>query len=368
MLKIILNRHLPLRIRFIRLFKYLAILHGAKTGWKERYKKLFSIHPKYRKPIEKVAEEMHSSSWKSFSNNVNLATFRVCANISGLTNPDIIPEEIFVADIEPTLNNRVFAEFYNVKSFYNEWFPKGLFPLDYFHKIGDEYLDANLKKLSNDELALLINNIDYPVVMKPNIDSYGGKGVLFPPNGVELYDLAMNSRDFVVQEKIKQHYFFNQFSPSGINSIRVYVYKSVSDDNWRFLDSALRMGIGGSLDNETAGGIVCSIKENGVLNGFAVDKYGKKYVNHPDTGMAFNVEVPYFEILKTTAVSVAQRIFYARLVGLDLCLDIHSKWRLLEINVFGTTIRFSQYAGYPFFGNFTDEVKNYCLENHWAMK
>jgi hypothetical protein len=40
---------------------------------------------------------------------------------------------------------------------------------------------------------------------------------------------------------------------------------------------------------------------------------------------------------------------------------------MLEINTKGHSIRFSQYHGYPFFGEFTDEVIEYCKENHWAL-
>ncbi len=42
---------------------------------------------------------------------------------------------------------------------------------------------------------------------------------------------------------------------------------------------------------------------------------------------------------------------------------------MVEANVVGQhTIKFIQNAGFPFFGEFTDEVVDYCKVNHWALK
>jgi hypothetical protein len=131
---------------------------------------------------------------------------------------------------------------------------------------------------------------------------------------------------------------------------------------------ALRMGKDGSLDNETAGGIHCYIGNGGYLNGYAVDKYGTKYYEHPNSGMEFNSKIPEYDILRKIVLEIAEKIFFTRIIGLDMCMDEYGNWRAIEINLNASAIRFAQYGGQPFFGEYTDEVVQYCQTNHWALK
>jgi hypothetical protein len=212
---------------------------------------------------------------------------------------------------------------------------------------------------------MMAKKICYPVVMKPNTDSYGGKNVYFIKDYDTLISLANKSKNFVVQERIEQHNYFKKFNPVGLNTIRAYVYKSVVDNNCHMINMALRMGVGGTLDNETAGGIHCMIRNDGFLNGYAVNKYGERFDKHPDTGLGFNEQIPHYENLKKLVIELGEKVFFARVIGFDLCLDEEGTWRAIEINTHGTTIRFSQYGGQPFFGEFTDEVIDFCCNNHW---
>lgn len=297
-----------------------------------------------------------------------MATLRVCSSISGVANPKYIPEEIFVSDIEPTLNHTKTVEYLTYKSFYNHWFPGNIFPEDYFHNVDGEWLDSDLNPVDFSDIEFISGKLNYPVVVKPNRDSYGGQNVYFPRNKDELATLIRNKKNFLVQERIRQGSFYEQFNKSGINTLRVNIYRSVKDNNLHIVNVVLRMGVGGSLDNETAGGIVTMIRQDGAMNGFAVDKYGKKYIEHPDTGARFTQEIPDFEGLKETALKIAGKIFYAGVVCLDLCYDSERRWRMIEVNINGGTIRFAQYHGSLFFGEFTDEVYEYCINNHWALK
>jgi hypothetical protein len=365
--RILFNNVLSIRERIKRLVSYNMLRRGTRIQWNKRYKKVFEIHPNYRIPVEKSVEKTHISYWKVFQRHINLATLRVCTNISGVSDPRFIPEEIYKNDIEPSLNKISSVEYLEVKSFYNRWFPDKGFPIDYFHNLDGEWLDQNLNTITFEDIISIAIKLDYPVVLKPNKDSYGGKDVYFPQNFEELLKLIENKKNYVVQEKIKQHPFFEQFNHNGLNTLRVHVYRSVSDNRPHVINMALRMGLGGSLDNETAGGILTMVKKDGSLNGFAVDKYGKKYLSHPDTGVKFDQKIPDIEMLENVSLEVAKKVFYARLIGLDLCYDEEEKWRMIEVNI-GAAIRLAQYHGALFFGKFTDEVYDYCLRNHWTFK
>jgi hypothetical protein len=297
-----------------------------------------------------------------------MSTLRICKNISGHADERIIPEDIFVSDIEPTLMLDESGHFLSHKSFYNRWFPEGVFPKDMLHCINGQHLDADFNPISFDDLIKKAKSISYPVVIKPNWDSYGGEGVFFAENIERLASLCEQSNNFVVEEQIIQHDFFSKYNPMGLNTIRVYVYKSVKDNCHHVINMALRMGKGGSLDNESLGGIHKLINPDGYMNNYAVDKYGEKYLKHPDTGYAFDERIPAFEELKSLSRKIASQVYFTRIVGLDVCYDADSNWRVIEVNTKGHTIRFSQYGGQPFFGKFTDEVIRHCRQNHWVLQ
>lgn len=363
-----LNQHRSVKDRIINLIAYYRIKRGTNIAWSKRYKKVFELHPEYKIPIDKEMELEHQHYWGSLAGRISLSTLRVCSNISGVSDIKYIPEEVFKADIELTLNPTPSIELLTYKSLYSFLYPRFNFPECYFHNIEGGWYDSTLKYVDYQAIERMMENLNYPVVIKPNRNSYGGRGLNFPKNSKELQERMNEKIDFVVQKRIIQHSFFAKFNSIGLNTIRVCLYRSVIDNKIHVLNCALRMGVGGSLDNETAGGIVCFIDENGQLGGTARDKYGKNYQFHPDTNLPFKEEIPFYTDLIQASINLSEKIFYARLISLDYCLDIYEKWRPIEINLFGHTIRFSQYAGQPFFGRFTEEVLKYCTENHWIQK
>lgn len=364
---ILKNKRLRFGARCKRFAVYARERQLIYRDWKWRFGKIFHQHPKYLSPCSRLIEREHSQIWRPFRHRLNKNTIRVCNSISGVADPWIVPEEIFVTDLQPSLNRFPIVDYISNKSFYNRWFGKGDFPVVYLHSIDGELLDENMKSISSSDAEKTFANLPYPVVFKPNMGSSGGEDVFFPCSAGELAELMRNRKNYVVQEKIKQHEFFDKFNPVGLNTVRACLYRSVKDNQIHILNLALRMGKGGSLDNETAGGIVCFIREDGYLNELAVDKYGGKYHHHPDTGLTFNEAVPNIPQLRELAKTVAHDIFLARLISLDLCYDENGRWRLIEVNLNGQTIRFAQYAGMPFFGPFSQEVVEHCSEHHWAL-
>src|SRR5690606_22602192 len=135
-------------------------------------------------------------------------------------------------------------------------------------------------------------DIHYPIVLKPSVDSFGGKDIYFIKNKEELKITHRNFTNLVVQEKIEQSKLMSKFNPDSINTIRVCLLKV--DGDFQVINASLRMGKDGSLDNETAGGIVCNIFTDGKLNSYAVDKQCRKFKEHPNTHIVFDEEfLPY---------------------------------------------------------------------------
>jgi len=161
---------------------------------------------------------------------------------------------------------------------------------------------------------------------------------------------------------LKPHPYFKQFHDFGLNTIRACLYRSVKTGKIHMLNTTLRIGKDGHLDNETQGGLVCNIHEHGKLNDYVVDKYGKRFYEHPNSKIKFAdcEPLPAYQALEEISIKLAEMVPYTHLYSLDLAMDEHGEWKLIEMNLKYQTIRFAQYAGRPFFAEFTDEVIEYC--------
>lgn len=303
----------------------------------------------------------HQKRWQILHNKFSLDTLNVCFSISGKDSANYVPEEIFEGVIEKKLN-KLAPRFLQHKSFYNRFFPKGVFIPDVFHKMDNVFYSKDHKPINELQLRTIIEELEYPVVVKKSIDTAGGRDVHFVPNIYALEKVLDKYNDIVVQPVLRPHSYFREFHDFGLNTIRACLYKSVKTGKTHLLNTTLRIGRDGHLDNETQGGLVCSLDKNGNLNHFVVDKYGEKLFKHPNSGIVFaNCKpIPAYDELKELSISVAEMVPYAHIISLDLAMGEDGNWKLIEINLEYQTIRFAQYAGEPFFSEFTDEVIEYC--------
>lgn len=312
----------------------------------------------YSKLTEAEKKE-YLTFWKRVSPVVSLKTVEITKSLSGVYNKYIVPEEIYALNIEPYLVPRKEVLFFENKSFYNRWFRGDFFPISYIYKMDGEYFDSGHSSITIEYVLNKLERIDYPVVIKPTVDSYGGRNVFFVRDFQEAKSTIELMPSLVIQECIIQSNLINKINDGSINTVRVCLFKP-KGHSFEVINSSLRMGVDGSLDNETAGGIVCSISKEGILNNYAVNKAGEKYFKHPNSNYVFEGKsFPLYEELTLASKEVANQIFHTRLVSLDMCLDSEGRWRCIEVNALGQTIRFAQYAGFPFFSEYSESL---CLE------
>lgn len=326
-------------------------------AWKKRHKIVFSQKGFKRNKLSVEEKEEYVKFWKKLGIKVKTDTVELTKSLTGVYNKLIVPEEVYSLKIEPFFNPRREVVFLENKNIYNKWFGSGIFPIDYFHKIGGKFYTSNFEIIDNIEKHINLTKISFPLVYKPSCDSYGGVGVCFVNNHKELLSLLDKYPNFVVQEKIVQSDLINVINTGSINTVRVCLLRRPSNGEVVVLNTSIRMGKDGSLDNETAGGIVCNIKEGGAFNKYAVDKYANKFFSHPNSKFVFEGQnLPNYNELLSVSKSIAAKIVGANLSSLDMCLDNKNQWRCIEVNILGQTIRFAQYAGEPFFGKYTEEV------------
>ncbi|MDM1286211.1 sugar-transfer associated ATP-grasp domain-containing protein [Acinetobacter indicus] len=350
---------------FKKTFRFLKdkyTLFARTSAFKKRYKNI--DQSLFNRTLDQSHLNNYIKRWNVFGEKVEVETFLLCYNLSGIIDYNIVPENFFAAIIEPKLNSYKGEQlsFLAVKNIYSRWFKEdNVFPKNYFNKIDGVYYDGQLNLIDNINKYLEGSNFEYPLICKPSLGTAGGVGVKILKNLDEVKSNLDYYENLVFQEKIKQNKILERINP-GMNSIRTCLYRTNSG-KFKVINNSIRFGVDGSMDNETAGGLVCSINNDGTLNKYAVKKYCEKFFSHPNSGIKFSEAIiPYYNSLSEVAESIANQIPLCNLVSLDMCLDSHNRWRCLEINLASQTIRFAQYAGKPFFGEFTEEVISHIVD------
>lgn len=335
-------------------FKYLYF--DSTKAFKKRYKHV--NNKLFNNTLDKDIIKKYKEKWSVFKLKVEVDTFLLCYNLSGKLDYNIIPENIFATLIESKLNPYGELLFFDVKNIYEKWFNyDNTFPKAYFHKIANIYYDSKMELIIDINTFLENSDITFPIIIKPSKDSHGGAGVEKVNNYSGLLSRMKNGKNLVFQELILQNEYLNSIN-FGINSIRTCLYRT-KNGGFEVLNNSIRFGVDEGLDNLSAGGIVCNIQDDGRLNEYALTKYAVKHFKHPNSQVIFtDVIIPYYDELNEKAISIANQVPLCNLLSLDMCLDNNNNWRCIEINTTGQTIRFAQYAGKGFFGQYTDEVIN----------
>ena len=172
-------------------------------------------------------------------------------------------------------------------------------------------------------------------------------------------------QDFVLQEAIEQHDYLRQFSKTSSNTLRVMTYRSVIDDEVMLMAAALRIGQNGSfVDNLFSGGCFAPIDlQTGKLGNELYDRYWRVQSQMNGIDFANNEFVlPFWNEACEFAKNVARQIPYARLLALDVIVDVFGKPRLIEFNVddFDWSMAMACTRTVPFGTKFF-EVIEYCL-------
>jgi hypothetical protein len=108
------------------------------------------------------------------------------------------------------------------------------------------------------------------------------------------------------------------------------------------------------VDNGQAGGIFCSIGENGKISDYALDKLGTRAYKHPDTGVPFaNVTVPSYERAKQFCLENHRRFLRFTFISWDIGIRDDGSPVFIEFNLRLQAINGHQIINGPLFGEHT---------------
>lgn len=202
--------------------------------------------------------------------------------------------------------------------------------------------------------------------IKASVDSCGGAGCKYytakAPGTKSEEDSVRNvirsfGSDYTVQRCIKCHPCMKALHPQSVNSIRLMTYR------WRgeilTLPVIVRIGIGAmQVDNATAGGIFVGITDEGVMLPYAMNKYGKRYYQHPDSGKKFDgYLIDYIPQILMEAKRLHRAIPQVGAINWDFTVDEQGDIILIEGNMkAGGIWIFQMTHGVAPFGDKTAEI------------
>lgn len=357
-LLVLANRGLTRILRWVRLFSYRRGIRSAARK-----------NPELYAPVDSRLEANHKSYWGALG-RVDCAWLRLYVNLCGIEDKRYIPNDIYIAIVERRLNDGNYNSLISDKNYLERLFGASNFPTAVLRRMSGVFLDGDYTIIT--DLKGLLPQSD--LIVKPSINSKGGTGVRRleyregqhrTASGAEIsaaYLVDTYGENFIIQEMVRQHPFCAGFNPGSVNTFRVYVYRSVADETVHVLKVVFRNGRGTSVvDNQAAGGISCVVNAEGELGRYAVSKDGEVFESHPDSGVIFaGQRVPFFDLIKKLPCDVAARIPSHRALGFDIALTTDNKPLIVEINPMGISLNMMQVDGGPLFGDFTDEVIDYC--------
>lgn len=356
------------------------------------------ISTKYLKRIKK--------RFLDFNHSMNSRT-RIKAlirdnNISKLNSNEIEEAKIFFKSRGYKLNHTDWHAFYKSKNgeFHKDYIPLGMFKTKISPKLNQStqwpaLLDKNILYrifkdfqlpqrvvqningfyFINDKPVSLIDAINEiskygkPLIIKPSIDSGGGKNVVafeVIGNETSYKNLSIKSllklykKDFIVQGFLDQSEIMRVLNPSSINTLRVISY--LNEKGVHILSSTARIGgLNSRTDNYSSGGLLCGVDSKGI---FKTKGYPKKGLAVSETSTGIKLKgyaVPNYDLIIEMVKAMHVRIPYFKIVSWDIALNKKNKPVLIEYNTYNQGLEVQIVTG-PFFGRFTDEILAKALE------
>lgn len=353
------------------------INHAAETKLKQIKKNMMKTD------ISIELEREYCQLWKRLGVKPSLTFIKYMCTLSGIESSQYVPENIHYGLIEPVLNNRAYALIFNDKNFYERYLKnyEHLFPEAILRGINGSFFSYDYRHILKQDCIKILENIEdlQNLVLKPASETGGGNDVRFfqkVKNGFiennqehsfgEFLDILEKKykMNFILQKRIFQLPWFSKFNESSLNTIRLYTYRSVKNEQVHPLHAYLRFGNkGSSVDSSSQGGRTCGIFLDGSINDFALGRYGEKYYDIKCLKENQGSLVPQFEKMKEIASELGKLFPYHRLLGFDFTVDKNDNIRLFEVNNLFIGVINQQMNTGPLFGKFTDEVIDYCLNN-----
>lgn len=305
--------------------------------------------------FNKPAKKSFDIRWFDIYNRTNVFDFNL---------KYYIPDGYYYRMVDAFFSDPGKAPVLDDKNLYDLYFGDAPQPKTICRKIGEVYLDAGYRLISEESALNLCMN-QGEVIVKASINSMAGSGVTSwsseRSSQGELKQILSGLKQAVVQEKVEQHKLLAAFCDSCVNTLRLVTL--LFEGEVHLVTAVVIMGGKNAKTNHLhRGGIVCGILPTGQLRDTAFDGKLNMYKEHPNGIVFSDVSIPNFDECVSLVKELAPRLSgNSRLIGWDLTIDKNGRPVIIEANLFyGGSV---QIAGGPVFGDLTPRVLDYIKKN-----
>lgn len=361
--------------KFIRRFVLRRLDRLKAKGYNRRAAKIWQKKGLDKLPFDSQKINEHIKLWKQLLSKVNTTWYKLYSSVNGIEDPRYVPFDIHYCVIEPRLNNKRFIKAYADKNFSDLIHTDVKTPDTLLRRIDGVYYDRHYQRIDSGTLwdggffEELLSKGVHQIIAKQASDSGRGlslrKFLLEKTHNNQDYKQGYPFReldgfykyDFLVQDNLNQHPCTAIFNPTSLNTIRVYVYRSVTTDKIHLLHYIQKVGKAGRVIDDS---FRIGFNSAGKYNNFCTNHENTKFFEVNGLSLEGIPDFPFMEALKDCAIKVARKHIHSRVLGLDLAVDANGEIILVEVNNISIGIDMPQSCHGPLFGEFTDEVIQYC--------
>lgn len=285
----------------------------------------------------------------------NLVFHRYFTEKTGEFHKNYIPQDIYVRNIDPYMNDIRAAKHIDNKCYYDAFFRNFKQPHLLLKRVNGIWLNEKGQPASQQMIMDILANESLGFFVKEAQVSAGGKGVKFiepSDNSYNEFKEFTNSikTDIVVQRRLIQHEGYAKFNPSSVNSLRLYSILGL-DGSVTIYSAVFRIGVGDTrVDNYASGGVSCGITSDGKLRKLAFNKKGEKTEKHPHSGIVFEgYELPFYDKAVELVKTAHPTIPHFRSVSWDIAISEDGTPLLIEANLCRGGIDLLQLCNGPLF-------------------
>ncbi|HKI88032.1 MAG TPA: sugar-transfer associated ATP-grasp domain-containing protein, partial [Draconibacterium sp.] len=307
----------------------------------------------------------------NFNGYSNTRWHYVFSKLNGIKSIEYIPEELYFTFIEPALNNFSLVNAFSDKNASNLFIPEKNLPKTVFKIINGDYFAANNDWVSVSKAQKIISEKTEKLVLKPAIESGGGRNIVIdnPTNILKILkeDPQYRKKSFILQEFAEQHPLLNQFHPNSLNTLRIMTARI--NDDIIVLSEYLRLGRNNSnVDNGMAGGLICGVNKDGTLKKTGYNKNLNTFIKHPDSGIIFeDFKLPGFFNARDFCMKTHKNFPRFTFISWDIGISKNNTPIFIEFNLKTQAINGHQIFNGPLFGEHTQYFIDKYHENRYKI-
>lgn len=296
--------------------------------------------------------------WRKFGCRPEKFWFELNCSREHNMDPRFIPSDLYYNELLPYINNLPFRYALQDKCLLDLRYSDVRQAATVCRRMAGVFYGPDMEQIDSGEAVRLCLARESDLFIKPSIYTSAGVGIqMFTPRECTEDDVkelfADTGKNFIVQEKIRQHSEMAKLNSDSVSTIRV---TSLFIDSEVYIPNIMiRVCPPGASHVAVDGGYSVAVKEDGHLYPRAYRDKGA-WVSGAEEGLYDDsIVVPGLEKIRDTVKRLHPLVPYLKWIGWDFSVDEDGEPVMIEFNSApGDDIQ--RVCGNPLFGEMTDRV------------